>query len=685
MNLKLTRWPLLSLLAIFFAGPAFSQRSLKYENGGGPSGSGASTTDKTVTIYNGDAGVYSPTTTVTYSLSNQQYTSVEGNANIPGLVFGAAVNGNGNTPLTAPNYGLMNRLGGSGNTHYSTNGATPAINVTNDYTVSLMTIGDALINANGSNKIATNTKNVYFGDLTLTFNRPVNNPILHFTGMGGFYNGSNGALGFAAGFELTNSGYTLSRLAGNFAFSLVNNNKIYNSSAQFTTGTNNSSPSAASGSVLVNGSNITSLTFKVLMDGDRAGRNWSATNVVNGDEFLVAVTLTTYNISGNVLNDANGMSDNTVNGPGTNAGGLNAVLIDPATGNVVATVPVNADGTYNFTNILGADYSIAITKDNVTVGQAFPGVVLPDGWAATGENLGTGAGSDGTADGILTGVSVNGNITNANFGVQQTPVTDNKEQTIPTPTSGSIPQGSITTPVSGNDAEDGALDNGNTIVITELPSNGTMYYNGNPVTAGQQIGNFDPALLSFTDLQDGTNETSFKYSFLDAAGQQSQPPGTYTIKWDGYLPVTFGPVTAKFSNGQLLVNWSTEMERDNDHFEVQVSRDGTHFETIATVKSKAANGNSDRSINYELAHSMTSAMGLAGIPLILAALVAVSMRRKKQLLLPFIALYVLFGVTSCTKNGMNETKQDRTLFVKILQVDKSGNTRSSKIVKVVEE
>jgi len=130
---------------------SFAQQSLKYENGGGPSGNGASTTDKTVTIYNGDAGVYSPATTVTYSLSNQQYASIEGNNSVPGLVFGAAVNGSGNTPNTAPYYGLMNRLGGSGNTHYSTNGATPAIAVANDYTVSLMTIGDALLNANGSN------------------------------------------------------------------------------------------------------------------------------------------------------------------------------------------------------------------------------------------------------------------------------------------------------------------------------------------------------------------------------------------------------------------------------------------------------------------------------------------------------------------------------------------------------
>jgi|GEM_PF-6126495 len=534
-------------------------------------------------------------------------------------------------------------------------------------------------------KIPTETKNIYYGDLTLTFNRPVNNPILHFTGMGGFFDGSNGTLGFAAGFELTNSGYTLSRLAGNFAFSLTNGNKIYNSSTQFTTTTNSSSPSAASGSVLVNGSNITSLTFKVLMDGDRANRNWSATNRVNGDEFLVAVTLTTYNISGNVMNDANGMNDNAVNGDGTNAGGLNAVLIDPATGNVVAVVPVNTDGTYNFTNIVSGDYSIAITKNNVTVDQPFPGVVLPDGWTATGEKLGTGNGSDGTANGILTGISLNSNLTNANFGIEQTPVSDNKEQTIPIPTNNAIPQGTITTAVSGSDTEDGALGNSNTIVITELPTNGTMYYNGNPVTAGQEIINFDPAQLSFEDLQNGTSETSFKYSFVDAAGKQSQSPGTYTIKWDGSLPVMFGSVTAHFSNGQLVVNWSTITEQNNDHFEIELSTDGVHFTKAGTVQSKATNGNSDRELQYRFNKSLGDITALAVGALLITGLMLFGAGRRNRLLLSaFIFMGTALFTVSCNKNNEITSDQDNTVFVRIVQVNKDGGRSTSKTVRVTE-
>ena len=99
---------------------SFAQRSLKFENGGGPSGSGPSATNKVVTIYNGDANEYSPTTTITFSISDQQYPSIEGNSSIPGLVFGGNVNGNGNSPLAANYYQTLNNVGNSQSAQFST-------------------------------------------------------------------------------------------------------------------------------------------------------------------------------------------------------------------------------------------------------------------------------------------------------------------------------------------------------------------------------------------------------------------------------------------------------------------------------------------------------------------------------------------------------------------------------------
>ncbi|WP_300599768.1 hypothetical protein [Niabella sp.] len=684
MNTKLISRKALLLLTLFAVKLSFAQRSLKFENGGGPTGSGPSTNDQTITFYNGNAGVYNPTTKVTYKLSNQQYTTVEG-ASLPGLVFGTTVNGatNGNAPVANALYPLMNSISNSQNMHYATGGATPAIDITNDYGVELMTIADALINSNGSNKIATNTKDIYYGDLTLTFSRPVNNPVIHFTGMGGFFqlNSNSGTLGFAAGFELTDP-YTISRLAGNNFFR-VTGKKIDNSAGTYNSTTGNTAPAASSGSIRVNGNNITTLTFKVYLSGDGQGTVWSSTSKFNGDALLVGVSLTTYDISGNVFNDANGMSDNTVNGPGTNAGGLNAVLIDPATGNVLAVAPVNANGSYSFTNVLSAGYAIAITKDPVTAGDRFAGVVLPEGWTATGENLGTDAGNDGNADGILTNVQLNSNVTNANFGIEQMPVSDNKEQTISTPSGGTIPQGTLTTAVSGHDAEDGALGNANPIVITELPTNGTLYYNNSPVTAGQTIDQFDPSLLSFTNLQGGTTETAFKYSFVDAAGKQSSTPGIYTVKWDTALPVMFGPVTAYWLNGQLIVNWSTLMEQQNDHFEIEGSIDGVHFTSLGSVASKAPNGNSTAELQYNFSRSMAGAASMAGITFLLAGLLFLPQYRRNRFV-GAATLLLITGtvITSCSKNTKSIADRNSALYIRVVQVDKDGATNASKTIKV---
>jgi len=53
-------------------------------------------------------------------------------------------------------------------------------------------------------------------------------------------------------------------------------------------------------------------------------------------------------ISGTVFNDLDRLTDFTVDGTGTNAGGLHASLTNPVTHEVIACVSVNASGTYSF-------------------------------------------------------------------------------------------------------------------------------------------------------------------------------------------------------------------------------------------------------------------------------------------------------------------------------------------------
>lgn len=723
-----------SFLFLFFTSlVSFGQGTLKFEKEGGPAAKGPSATDQVVNLSYGDGAVYAPKTTVTFKLSNQQFSAIEGNTRVPGLTFGATINDGGNAIPGAPIYPALNYIGNARNTDYATGGAKPGIDVATDYGINLFPTSDALISSDSRSAYPIN-RDVYYGDLTISFSRPVTNPILHFAGMGGWFGytvSSNDiyyVLGYSGQFELTNTGYTLSRLSGSTYFAVDNNKTIRNSATRigddtrggtvdikdqstgYSTTVRNVTRYAASGSVKVNGDNITTLTFKVYLHpdggmitnsngtvvsgaGGRTPRCSSGSNdpdglnpMVNGDNLLLSTSLTTYSISGNVFNDANGLTDNTVNGTGTNAGGLNAVLIDAGTNTVVAVVPVNADGTYQFNNAaLPGDYAIAITTATATPGNTPPAVILPKGWVATGEHLGTDAGNDGLPDGILTGITLsNTNLTQANFGIERTPVAENVEQTIPIPLKNIIPIGSLSTPVRGSDPEDGTMGNGNTLVITKLPTNSTLFYNNKAVTAGQVIPDFNPLLLSFTDLQGGAMLTSFEYTFVDAANQKGVP-ATYTVKWDSALPVTFKTVDAYFDNGQLVVNWSTVMEKDNDHFEVELSRDGTTFTAIGTLSSKAPGGNSDNELSYSFTKAAGSAASLAGLGIFALGMALSVFPGKKKLWagLSSMVMIVLFTV-SCSKKEAITTEQTGPFFVRIAQINKDGTKEVSKIVQVTE-
>lgn len=93
------------------------------------------------------------------------------------------------------------------------------------------------------------------------------------------------------------------------------------------------------------------------------------------------------NISGTVWNDLDNSAKNTftninaVSETGTNAGGLNAILVD-GNNNVIATKPVAGDGTYSFNNISGNQTGLKIRLSTTagTVGSTAPAASLPSGW-----------------------------------------------------------------------------------------------------------------------------------------------------------------------------------------------------------------------------------------------------------------------------------------------------------------
>ncbi len=63
------------------------------------------------------------------------------------------------------------------------------------------------------------------------------------------------------------------------------------------------------------------------------------------------------------------------------------------------------------------------------------------------------------------------------------------------------------------------------------------------------------------------------------------------------LPVTFKDFIVKAVNCKALLEWKTQMEFNNSHFNVERSQDGIHFTTIATVNG-AGNSSTVRTYNY---------------------------------------------------------------------------------------
>ena len=136
-----------------------------------------------------------------------------------------------------------------------------------------------------------------------------------------------------------------------------------------------------------------------------------------GDPTL-QLDFTGVSLGGTVFSDTNRLTDGTVNGTGTFANGsLYANLLDN-NNNVLASMAVLPSGLYSFSGVTNGNYTVQITTNAGTVGQAMPVSALPTGWIFTGEFVGNGVGNDGSPlDGLLA-VTVNSvAVTNANFGI----------------------------------------------------------------------------------------------------------------------------------------------------------------------------------------------------------------------------------------------------------------------------
>ena len=146
-----------------------------------------------------------------------------------------------------------------------------------------------------------------------------------------------------------------------------------------------------------------------------------------------------HHISGNVFNDVDGLEDNTVDGSGVDTVdgvGLFAVLVNNSD-EVVESVPVANDGSFEFGCGPNGTYSVILKTNAPADGSTGNTSNLPTGWEFTGEILGTGTGSDGSPDGELSGISVSSaDVMNANFGINKRPEAVSYIQAISKPNDG---------------------------------------------------------------------------------------------------------------------------------------------------------------------------------------------------------------------------------------------------------
>lgn len=65
------------------------------------------------------------------------------------------------------------------------------------------------------------------------------------------------------------------------------------------------------------------------------------------------------------------------------------------------------------------------------------------------------------------------------------------------------------------------------------------------------------------------------------------------------LPISLVNFTGEKKNSKNILKWSTAMEQNNVGFELQYSADGSNFDKLSFVNSKAVNGNSTSTLAYE--------------------------------------------------------------------------------------
>ncbi len=175
------------------------------------------------------------------------------------------------------------------------------------------------------------------------------------------------------------------------------------------------------------------------------------------------------------------------------------------------------------------------------------------------------------------------------------PVTQNVTSVVMT-----VNQGS--SPISALIGTDDVVVSYYTITGLPDPAAGTLYLNTTPITSLSQVSNLSQAQVTQLRFATSANFKGavFAYTATDNLGIIDVTPAIYTIPYsNGTLPVKLVSFAGLKSGNDNLLKWTTSLEINASHFEIEHSTDGRNFKTIGSV---TAIGNSTIKTDYVFTH-----------------------------------------------------------------------------------
>jgi hypothetical protein len=182
---------------------------------------------------------------------------------------------------------------------------------------------------------------------------------------------------------------------------------------------------------------------------------------------------------------------------------------------------------------------------------------------------------------------------------------------------------------------------------------------GHPILDTTWVQASGPAAATITNSSNrmtttvtGLVQGSYVYTLTATDKQHSASVSVNVHVLPGTLPIQLASFDITPDNAGLLLTWQTSMESNNAYFVVQKSTDNSTFTDIATIMSKAENGNSTVPLNYSyqiLEQAIEANMdGLLLVITLLSAIALVSKLNKfyKSLVLGVVCLFLF----SCSKS-----------------------------------